>query len=59
MNNDPNIRLVKSAESIREQHVFRTHSSPPIPTRNTKFSRQDVENSPRSSLKSCKKVEQE
>lgn len=51
--NDSNIRLVKSAESIREPSVMRTHSSPPIPIHDVKISRlQSVENGSTSVLKS-------
>lgn len=54
--NDTNNRLVKSAESVRESSYFRTHSSPPIASRDPPILRHSLPQSKQSNLKLHKKI---
>lgn len=43
LNDDSNIRLVKSAESVRESSLIRTHSSPQIPIQGLRTSKSSAD----------------
>ncbi|GFR33528.1 zinc finger C2HC domain-containing protein 1A [Trichonephila clavata] len=53
---DTNSRLVKSAESVRESSRLRTHSSPPIASRDPPITRHSLSQSKPSNLKQHRKI---